>query len=273
MYADRHTVSRLTYSISIDIHACLSIEILSVNRDTVCRSAVVPNCWKRLADFDVISNFQWSCHIHIMSRLMTKPTKWHVRPEKTQISLDIRPVRSESSLSVWRKLGSLVMHWAQSEESDQFGRMSRLIWAFAGRTVILLVLSWGGSHRYECKLNDFNPANPFNHENTRVNIIITALHNIEIWAATCQNQQNECAPSEDSDQPGHPPSLIRVFAVCMKKHWVLSYPLSAQRMLWSDWADAQADLSIRWAHTHFVSFDMSRLIYIIKKIKVHTNME
>ena len=36
-----------------------------------------------------------------------------------------------------------------------------------------------------------------------------------------------CAPSEDSDQPGHPPSLIRVFAVRMKKAWVLSYPLSA----------------------------------------------
>ena len=28
------------------------------------------------------------------------------------------------------------------------------------------------------------------------------------WAMTWQNQQNECAPSEDSDQPGHPPSLI-----------------------------------------------------------------
>ena len=27
------------------------------------------------------------------------------------------------------------------------------------------------------------------------------------------NQQNDCAPSEDSCQPGHPPSLIRVFAV------------------------------------------------------------
>ena len=24
-----------------------------------------------------------------------------------------------------------------------------------------------------------------------------------------------CAPSEDSDQPGHPPSLIRVFAMCL----------------------------------------------------------
>ena len=57
-----------------------------------------------------------------------------------------------------------------------------------------------------------------------------------------------CAPSEDSDQPGHPPSLIRVFAVRMKKYWVLSYPLSAQQRLWSDWADAQADLSLRWAH-------------------------
>ena len=69
-----------------------------------------------------------------------------------------------------------------------------------------------------------------------------------IWAATWQNQQSDCAPSEDSDQPGHPPCLIRVFAVCMKKPWVLSYLLSAQRRLWSDWADAQADPSLRWAH-------------------------
>ena len=39
-----------------------------------------------------------------------------------------------------------------------------------------------------------------------------------------------CTPSEDSDQPGHPPSLI---AVRIKKAW----------------ADAQADLSLRWAHS------------------------
>ena len=37
------------------------------------------------------------------------------------------------------------------------------------------------------------------------------------------------APSEDSDQPGFPPSLIRVFAVRMEKALVLSYPLSAQQ--------------------------------------------
>ena len=34
-----------------------------------------------------------------------------------------------------------------------------------------------------------------------------------IWAASWQNQQNECSPSEDSDQPRHLPSLLRVFPV------------------------------------------------------------
>ena len=38
-----------------------------------------------------------------------------------------------------------------------------------------------------------------------------------------------CAPSEDFNQPWHLPSLIRVFAVRMKKAWVLGYPLSAQQ--------------------------------------------
>ena len=81
-----------------------------------------------------------------LSHLMTKPTKWHVRPAKTQISLGIRPVWSESSLSAWRKLGSLAT-------------------------------------------------------------------------------------------------------------------LSRQRRLWTDWVDAQADLSLRWAHSHFVGFVVRRLIY------------
>ena len=53
----------------------------------------------------------------------------------------------------------------------------------------------------------------------------------------------------------------------MKKDWVHSYPLRAQRRLWSDWADAQAYLSLHWAHTHFVDFVMRRLMYAIKKWK------
>ena len=85
---------------------------------------------------------------------------------------------------------------------------------------------------------------------------------IYFWAASWQNQKNGCALSEDSDQPGQPTSLMRVFAVRMKKAWVLSYPLSAQRRLWAGWADAQADLSLSWPHTYFVGFVMSRLIYL-----------
>ena len=90
----------------------------------------------------------------------------------------------------------------------------------------------------------------------------SSLRIIVIWAATWQNQQSECAPSEDSDQPGHPPNLIRVFAVRLKKPWTLNYPMSAQRRLWSDWADAQADLRLLWAHAYFVGFVVVAHIFI-----------
>ena len=44
-----------------------------------------------------------------------------VHPGKTQISLGIRPVWSESLLSAWRKLLALATHWVHSEDSDQTG--------------------------------------------------------------------------------------------------------------------------------------------------------
>ena len=40
----------------------------------------------------------------------------------------------------------------------------------------------------------------------------------------------------------------------MKKVWVLSYPLSAQGRLCSDWADAQADLTLCGMHRSFCWF-------------------
>ena len=77
---------------------------------------------------------RFSHDVSQLSSLVTKPTKWHVCPAKTQISLGICPVWSESSLSAWRKLRSLATHSAHSEDSDQTGRMPRLIWVFAERT-------------------------------------------------------------------------------------------------------------------------------------------
>ena len=56
-------------------------------------------------------------------------------------SLDIHRVWSESSLCAqWVAKDTSFLH-VDSEDSDQTGRMPRLIWVFAGRTAILLVLS------------------------------------------------------------------------------------------------------------------------------------
>ena len=72
-----------------------------------------------------------------------KTNKMAVCPAKTQISLGIRRVWTEFSLSAWRKLWSLATHWARSEDSDQTGRMPRLIWVFAGHTHFVgFVMSW-----------------------------------------------------------------------------------------------------------------------------------
>ena len=73
-----------------------------------------------------------------------KANKMSVRPAKTQISLGICPVWSESSLSAWRMLGSLATLSVQR-------RLIRLGgwpgWSVSSLcTVTLLVLSWGGSY-------------------------------------------------------------------------------------------------------------------------------
>ena len=104
---------------------------------------------------------------------------------------------------------------------------------------------------------------PIKKTDNAVNLGLYGCQSCQIIEMSClmTKPTKECAPSADSDQPGHQPCLIRVFAVRMKKPWILSYPLSAQWGLWSDWVNAQADLSLRWAHTHFVGFVMMRLKY------------
>ena len=69
--------------------------------------------------------------------------------QRRQISLDIRPDWSESLLSARRKLVSLATHWAHIVDSDQTGRMPRLIWDFAGRTghFVDLFMHWFNSRR------------------------------------------------------------------------------------------------------------------------------
>ena len=53
-----------------------------------------------------------------MSQRMMKPTKWHMRPAKTQISLGIRPVWSESLLCAQLVAKDPSFPHADSEDSD-----------------------------------------------------------------------------------------------------------------------------------------------------------
>ena len=64
----------------------------------------------------------------------TKPTTWFVRPVRTQISLGIRPVWSESLLCALLVAKDPNFLHADSQNSDQTGWMPRLIWVFAGHT-------------------------------------------------------------------------------------------------------------------------------------------
>ena len=69
------------------------------------------------------------------------------------------------------------------------------------------------------------------------------------------------APSEDSDQPRHPPSLIRVFVVRSKDSQGSKASSCGQRRL-VRLGGSQAD---RWAHSRFVGFVMRWLICIMYK--------
>ena len=76
---------------------------------------------------------------------------------------------------------------------------------------------------------------------------------------TNQTKWHTCAPSEGSDQPGHPESSLsaRIKLGSLDTNWAHSEE-SAQTGripgligLWSDWEDAQADLGLRWTHMSF----------------------
>ena len=87
----------------------------------------------------------WNKQTQIIQPQHEKNNKMSVRPAKTQISLGIRPVWSESSLCAqWAAKDPSFLH-ADSEDSDQTGRMHRLIrlcWAhthFVGFVVHRLI--------------------------------------------------------------------------------------------------------------------------------------
>ena len=80
-----------------------------------------------------------------LSHLMTKPTKRHVHPAKTQISLGIRPVWSESWLSAWKTLGPQLPIERSVKTLIRLGGCPGWSGSSLGAHAISLVLSWGHS--------------------------------------------------------------------------------------------------------------------------------
>ena len=66
-----------------------------------------------------------------------------------------------------------------------------------------------------------------------------------------------CAPSEDLNQPGRPPSLTRVFAACSMGCYGLKLSSCGQRRFWSDLEDGRANLSLCWASLHAILLVLS----------------
>ena len=66
-------------------------------------------------------------------------------------------------------------------------------------------------------------------------------------------EQTDVRPAK-TDQTGHLPNLLRIFAMHSMGSQGLKVFSARHRRLWSDWADTQADLSLCWAHTSFCWF-------------------
>ena len=83
-------------------------------------------------------------------------------------------------------------------------------------------------------------------------IITNEKESIHIWATSWQNQQNDLCIRPAKTQIS---LCIRpvwsVFAVRSMGSWGPDVSSCGQRRLWSDWMDAQADLSFRWVHMQF----------------------
>ena len=159
-----------------------------------------------------------------------------VRRAKNQISLGIRPVWSESSLcALWVAKDPRFLH-AERGDSDQTGRMPRLIWVFARRTLILLVLSCRGSStfchpQYVCPETEIWK---------RVSLVMRKYNR---WTAL-----SPFCVITDSNWPAQLHNLIWGLKIWLQKLETLHYLGSEQQRRWSDSADAQADLRLCWSH-------------------------
>ena len=176
-------------------------------------------------------------------------------PAKTQISLCIRPVWSgrpgwsESSLCAQRVAKDPSFLYADSEDSNQTGRMPRLIWVFTGRTshfvgfvmrrlecfhFISVTNIWNlDCHGTTCMILKFNAKHILSH------LYLSPVKRICVFEHSVMTNFNCACPAIQRGQgSGFLSEGSSWLTVCM----------SEQRRFWWDCADVQARLNLRCSH-------------------------
>ena len=197
-----------------------------------------------------------------------------MRPAKTQISLGIRPVWSVSSLSAWRKLGSLATHWVHSEDwsdwaSDLSFHWTHMSFCWFCYVEAKLVLNSVFAPK---TVNSFWVTNNTFYKNSQSVTYIPFL-----WSNSCSlNRKNllilPMSHSMTKPTKWHVHPAKTPISLCIRTVWSESL-LGAQkeskepRFLhadskdWSDWADGLGWSESAGCTGHFVGFVVLLLIF------------
>ena len=197
--------------------------------------------------FTVVITYRGNFILYLMPytlrHRMTNPTKWPVHPPKSQISLGIRPVWSASSLCegpniYWRGQRRLWSDWeydktnkmtcAPSEVSDQPGHPPSL--CVKDQTFIDVDSEDSDQTDSMTKPTKW-PVRPTKPQFcmairpfwSRLRCVKDQTF-IDVGSEDSEHDKTNkitCAPSEVSNQSGHPPSLISIFAVWRTKHLLM----------------------------------------------------
>ena len=123
-----------------------------------------------------------------MSHNMTKPTKWACAQRRLRSAWASAQSDQSSLCAQWVAKDPRFLH-ADSEDSHQTGRMPRLIWVFAGRTTILLIL-WMSWLKWTDKLSD----KQMSHNMTKPTKWVCAQRRLRsAWASAQSDQSLRCA--------------------------------------------------------------------------------
>ena len=162
-------------------------------------------------------------------------------PSRQILTAHAQPFRGARDLAFCLKvpLDSLLV-WTSSEGSRETARMRRLAWTFAARI----------RDKYQIRLT---------RSMTWYSKAGLVFNIINLTSLMTKPTEWFVRPAKTQISQGiHP--FWSGFAVRMKKPWALNFLLSAQWKLWSDWADVQADPSLRWAQRSFCWFCHEGLI-------------